>query len=661
MTKFLIINQQKSKIFLYFVLCISLFIIFYACGEIIYSPSETEDTGSISFSVEWHGVPTTKNTTNFSATRALDCNTSGVATVEGEIYDENDTYLASGGPWNCSAHGGSIENVPEGSNRKAVILGKDSSGAIVYQGEKTGISVTAGQATNAGVIQVASATPTNVSATAGDGQVTISWDSVALATSYKIYWATWSGVSKTSYEDTTNPGSSTNPDTTIFESVLSYNGHTYAATKNSMTWEETNTLSNQHGGYLVTINDEQENLFIQINYSSFISELWIGYNDKDNEDTWVWANGEISTYTNWDTSEPNDVDGEDCGVIYESGFWNDVSCFFPSYAIVEWESVPATSYTYTDLTNGTTYYYVVTAINIYGESGESNEVSAMPSGIDFKLPDTGQTQSYTNTFGEDSDYTINPPSYTDNGNGAVIDNVTGLMWQKENDHIYLNWDDAVSYCNNLALTGYTDWRLPSKKEFISIVNYGTSTPAIDTTYFPSIWPSPFWSSTTLASDSSYAWSVDLPFYGSVSSTGNKSNSNYLMCVRGQELSFGNFTDNANGTITDNKTVLMWQQDETGSMDWEGALTYCENLSLAGYSDWRLPNIKELESISDDSTHNPAIDTNFFPDANASYYWSSTTSANNSSRAWRVGFGSFGVDDGDSKYGSYYVRCVRGGQ
>jgi len=534
--KFFLITRQRLNTLLYYILCISLLLFASACGDADHSPSET---GSISFSVEWRGTPTIKDASGSTVARVLDCFASGVATVEAEIYDENNNYLVSGGPWNCSAHAGTIENVPEGSNRKAVILGKDSSGAIVYQGEKTGISVTSGQATNAGVIQATSAIPTNVSATAGDGQMIISWDSVAWATSYKIYWATWSGVSKTSYEDTTNSGSSTNPDTTIFERVLSYNGHTYAATKNNMTWEEADTLSNQHGGYLVTINDAQENTFLADNYSSFISELWIGYNDKDNEDTWVWANGETSTYTSWATHEPNDVDGEDCAVIYESGVWNDVTCTNnSSYAIVEWGA--ATSYTHTGLTNGTTYYYVVTAINdygesdessevsatpsaagtapsvptnvaatagdeqvltswdsvsdatsyniywstssgvtigtgtkisnvtspythtgrtngatyyyvvtavnSYGESDESNEVSAIPSGTDFKLPDTGQTQSFTSTFGEDSDYTINPPSYTDNGDGTITDNVTGLIWQKEDDNTTRIWAAILGEC-----------------------------------------------------------------------------------------------------------------------------------------------------------------------------------------------------------------------
>ena len=101
-----------------------------------------------------------------------------------------------------------------------------------------------------------------------------------------------------------------------------------------------------------------------------------------------------------------------------------------------------------------------------------------------KVPDTGQATSYTATFGEDADYTVNSPSYTDNGDGTITDDVTGLMWQKcsagqTNDASCSgtatthNWyqatgtpdatynpSGATNVCGSLSLAGKTDWRLP---------------------------------------------------------------------------------------------------------------------------------------------------------------------------------------------------------
>ncbi len=118
-------------------------------------------------------------------------------------------------------------------------------------------------------------------------------------------------------------------------------------------------------------------------------------------------------------------------------------------------------------------------------------------------------------------------------------------------------------------------------------------------------------------------------------------------------------ENGDGTVTDTKSGLMWQQAEAGAMTWKDALVYCENATLAGYDDWRLPNRNELQSLLDYSRYEYKIDMVAFPWVMSSY-WSSTTYADNSDHAWCVGFPSGSVFD-NNKSNSYYVRAVRGGQ
>jgi hypothetical protein len=119
-------------------------------------------------------------------------------------------------------------------------------------------------------------------------------------------------------------------------------------------------------------------------------------------------------------------------------------------------------------------------------------------------------------------------------------------------------------------------------------------------------------------------------------------------------------DNTKLVVNDTKTGLMWQDDAVGStMTWANAITTCESLTLGGYSDWRLPNIRELKSIVDRTRYNPAISPNFTA-IDSSVYWSSTTVASGSSYAWRVYFGG-GGDSANDKTDSLYVRCVRAGQ
>ena len=113
-------------------------------------------------------------------------------------------------------------------------------------------------------------------------------------------------------------------------------------------------------------------------------------------------------------------------------------------------------------------------------------------------------------------------------------------------------------------------------------------------------------------------------------------------------------------VTDSITGLEWQDNTIGEeMEWQEAITYCEDLSLGGYSDWRLPNINELRSIVDRDKYNPAI-VSAFTNFSSSYYWSSTTYEHNSNNAWIVSF-YYGNVSYNNKNDSYLVRCVRAGE
>jgi len=136
------ISQKKVNGLLYFALCVFLIILVSACGDAIYSTSET---GAITFSVEWRGAPTIQVQKSFISARSLDCEAAGISTVEARVYDPSNSYLADGGPWDCDDHSGTITGVRTGSNRKVVIVGEDSSGNVLYRGEVTGVTVTAGQ------------------------------------------------------------------------------------------------------------------------------------------------------------------------------------------------------------------------------------------------------------------------------------------------------------------------------------------------------------------------------------------------------------------------------------------------------------------------------------------------------------------------------------
>jgi hypothetical protein len=124
-------------------------------------------------------------------------------------------------------------------------------------------------------------------------------------------------------------------------------------------------------------------------------------------------------------------------------------------------------------------------------------------------------------------------------------------------------------------------------------------------------------------------------------------------------------DNGDGTVSDKCTGLMWQQDTADvnkdgkltaadRVPWCDALTYCANLDFAGHDDWRLPNVRELQSIVDYGRFNPSVDPVF--KALASTYWASTSYADFGG-AWVVWFDLGFVGD-DTEINVSSVRAVR---
>jgi len=115
----------------------------------------------------------------------------------------------------------------------------------------------------------------------------------------------------------------------------------------------------------------------------------------------------------------------------------------------------------------------------------------------------------------------------------------------------------------------------------------------------------------------------------------------------------------NTTVIDTTTQLEWQrQDDDTTRNWDDAWQYCVNLELDGHLDWRLPRVKELQSIVDyGQASAPTIEGVAFPNTNSSFYWSASSRAGSSSSAWFVNF-NLGVVSSGSKTSNGFVRCVR---
>ncbi|MBI5559069.1 MAG: DUF1566 domain-containing protein [Deltaproteobacteria bacterium] len=358
------------------------------------------------------------------------------------------------------------------------------------------------------------------------------------------------------------------------------------------------------------------------------------------------------------------------------------------------------------------FFVSVLTVSAFDQWPDTGQAMCYNDTVEIPCPQPGEP-----FYGQDAKYGGPARSYTKLGYGdvelpdtatyadgwlATRDNVTGLIWEmktddggihdKDNTYTWCDsnpatnggdpgvcgegtdTEDFVAAVNDAGFGGHDDWRLPTVKELSSLlVNSGIS-PAIDTAYFPGTVSSYYWSSTTGAYYADGAWFVH--FYNGYVLNDDMSSSYYARAVRaGQAGSLGDLVINNDGTVTDSATGLMWQQCSMGKtwnnatqvcdgtatrLTWQNALEQSENLNLAGYDDWRLPNRNELQSLLDYSRISPAIDTVYFPGTVSFAYWSSTTYASITYGAWLVDF-YYGIVDGYYKSYSCYVRAVRAGQ
>lgn len=302
------------------------------------------------------------------------------------------------------------------------------------------------------------------------------------------------------------------------------------------------------------------------------------------------------------------------------------------------------------------------------------------------VPRTGSDRDYYS--GEDGNLKKGTPwpspRLTDNGNGTVTDNLTGLVWLQNADCFgELAWADALTAAGGLDApecglsdgSAEGDWRLPNVHELTSLVDFGQSSPALPSGHpFSSVQISSYWTSTSYPSLAPNAWRV--MFVSGAMGFVTKTNLYYTWPVRGGpaagekvpapvartgqtvskatgddgDLQKGavwpspRFTDNGDGTVTDRLTGLVWLEDANcfGVLSWQNALAAANGLNSGecGLSDgsaegaWRLANVNELVSLTDFSEYDLALqDGHPFDNVAGTYYWSSTRRDDNSIAAW----------------------------
>lgn len=275
---------------------------------------------------------------------------------------------------------------------------------------------------------------------------------------------------------------------------------------------------------------------------------------------------------------------------------------------------------------------------------------------------------------------------------CVKDQVTGLVWENktadggahDGAQRYTGHRDGragsasgfAAQTNAAALCGFKDWRVPSRRELIQAIHMGQAqgTVQIDTRWHEHLAAEYHWSSDLLAGSTS-VWVLDMRLGGATSFWAPEK-SFAVRLVRGpQPQVVDRFKPIGDGSeVLDQWTGLAWQRCPVG-MSWsagdgnclgsargpnhEGALVVAEQVRQSTGVGWRLPSVKEMESLVDLGRTSPSIDTAMFPSTPKVYFWTSTPVAANPAYAWCLGFiyGSISPAARD-RSGDFVVRLVR---
>lgn len=251
---------------------------------------------------------------------------------------------------------------------------------------------------------------------------------------------------------------------------------------------------------------------------------------------------------------------------------------------------------------------------------------------------------------------------------TVVDPLTGLQWERVLTPMTFTAASAGNpqpevkkardYCTALRTGGFSDWRLPTRLELLSIADHGRANPAVDLEVFPKTPSKPFWTGTRQPFPNQQ-YAIDFGD-GNVTYNGDIGSPVYVRCVRSTRTleppnpSLIAYAD----TVFDSRTGLRWQRSPPTTLHKkaEGAIAYCRDLVLAGEPGWRLPEIKELNTLIDETKVGPAIDRTAFPETQSEWYWSASPYFALSGYHWAVSFGDGASYINVSSKG--IARCVK---